>query len=439
MISVSIGRLDYTDSQDWFALTGAVVLDGLVSGDYLFNPGDAETTSETIQLHLRGPRNQLRKWLDRLEIFQQQSEDLYLRLWHDDLQEFGYARIHRLTIKTLPGHLASLARGSFELDLEILRDTFFFSDEEPLPLVNSFGLPQINGLTIYNHNDSADGHDNWFSVDPSSLDLKFPALIRFQYENNFIGPDLGEFCIGSLPVRLGGPRPNLTLEAEDGSGGSVVSHSQASGGKYCQYRWSGSAWQSLASWVLGPIEVSQLAAGSISPLLRFFSPLPSSSLQLRIAVNLQGKLVFEGPATHLETGKRFAQLDPLFLPLGELPMKNYASQHQVVLQAKQTDAGEHLLEVDDLLLLPQHGFSGYHSLSGLKYSQKIVEDEVSGKSWSLDDGLEFKSHARFGSGLGLQASLPQHFWCFQSDVNGLASIERTLSVRAWYRRQWRLP
>ncbi len=107
MISVSIGRLDYTDSQDWFALTGAVVLDGLVSGDYLFNPGDAETTSETIQLHLRGPRNQLRQWLDRLEIFQQQSEDLYLRLWHDDLQEFGYARIHRLTIKTLPGHLAS--------------------------------------------------------------------------------------------------------------------------------------------------------------------------------------------------------------------------------------------------------------------------------------------------------------------------------------------
>ena len=439
MTDLALGRLNLLDEQAWLALTGSGVMDGLVGADYQFRPSDGRTTRETVQLHLRGSRAQLRQWLDRLEGFQRQTEDLYLRLWSNDLQEYGYACIHQLNLRTLPGHLASHERGSLELDLDILRETFFFSQERPLPLSNSSGPPQESGLKIYNHDDAAVGHDNWFKVDAGSLDLKFPALTRFQFENNFNGPELGDFWVGALPCVTGQPQPKLNLEAEDGSGGTIVSHSLASGGEYCQYRWSGSDWQSLTSWVLGPIEVSQLAGGSILPLLRFFNPPLSSTLQLRIQVKLQGKLVFEGAVTQHISGNGYALLDRLRLPLGELPLKSYASHHQLVLQAKQTDAGEDLLELDDLLLLPQHAFVGYHALSGLSFPLKLIEDGMGGKSWSLQDGMEFKSHARFGTGLELQPNVPQYFWCFQTDSNGQAPIDRTLLVRAWYRRQWRLP
>ena len=436
---LAIGRLNLPEEQAWLALTGSATMDGLVAAEYQFRPSDEKTTRETVQLHLRGSMAQLRQWLDRLEAFQQQAEDLFLKLWNDDLQQYGYARIHQLNLKTLPGHLASHERGSLELDLDILRDTFFFSQELPLPLSNSSGPPQVSGLKIYNHDDATVAHDNWFKVDAGNLDLKFPAITRFQFENNFNGPDLGDFWVGALPCVLGQPQPKLNLEAEDGSWGTIVTHSLASGGKYCQYRWSGGNWQTLTSWVLGPIEVSQLAGGSVLPVLRFFNLPLSSVLQLRILVNLQGKLVFEGPVTYHSSGKGYACLDPLRLPLGELPMKSYASHHQLVLQAKQTDAGEHLLELDDLLLLPQHAFVGYHALSGLSYPLKMIDGGMSGKSWSLQDGMEYKSHARIGSGLGLPPNLPQYFWCFQTDMNGLAPINRTLLVRAWYRRQWRLP
>jgi hypothetical protein len=439
MTNLAIGRLDLPDEQAWLSLTGAAVMDGLVGSEYQFRPSDDKTTQETVQLHLRGSKPQLRQWLDRLEGFQQQPGDLFLRLWSDDSQAYGYARIHQLNLKTLPGHLASHQRGSLELDLDLLRDTFFFTDELPLPLSNSSGPSQESGVIIYNHDDSTVGHDNWFKVDAPSLDLKFPALTRFQFENNFVGLDLGNFWVGSLPCQSGQPQPALNLEAENGSGGTIINSSLASGGKYCQYRWSGADWNTLTSWVLGPITVTQLAEGSVLPFLRFFNPSLSSTLQLRILVNLQGKLVFEGPVTNPIPGKGFASLDPLHLPLGELPLKSYASHHQLVLQAKQTDAGEHLLEMDDLLLLPQHTFAGYHSLSGLSYPLKMIEDEMSGKSWSLQDGMEFKSHARIGSGLGLQPNLPQYFWCFQTDINAQAPIDRTLLVKAWYRRQWRLP
>jgi len=439
MINLAIGRLNLPYDYAWLALSGNAVMAGLIGSEYQFRLSNEKTTKETVQLHLRGSKAQLRQWLDRLEGFQQQPDDLYLRLWSDDLQEYGYASVQKLHLKTLPGHLLSQERGSLELDLDILRDTFFFSQELPLPLSNSSGPPQESGLKIYNHDDATTGHDNWFKVDAGNLDLKYPALTRFQFENNFNGPDLGDFWVGSLPCALGQPQPKLNLEVEDGSGGTIVSHNQASGGEYCQYRWSGSDWQSLTSWVLGPIEVNQLADGSVLPLLRFFSPPLSSDLQLRIQVNLQGKLVFEGPVTSHVPGKGYATLDPLRLPLGELPMLGYASHHQLVLQAKQTDAGEHMLELDDLLLLPQHSFVGYHSLTGLSYPLKMIEDGMIDKSWSLQDGMEFKSHARIGTGLGLQPNTPQYFWIFQTDTNGLAPIERTLLARAWYRRQWRLP
>lgn len=439
MTELAIGRLNLLEDQAWLVLIGSAVMAGLVGAEYQFNPSDEKTTRETVQLHLRGSRAQLRQWLDRLEAFQQQPEDLFLRLWSNDLQQYGYACIHQLNLKTLPGHLASQEKGSLELDLDILRETFFLSQELPLPLSNSSGPPQESGLKIYNHDDVTIGHDNWFKVDAGILDLKFPAVTRFQFENNFNGPDLGDFMVGTLPCALGQPQPKLNLEAEDGSGGTIVNSSLASGGQYCQYRWSGGDWQTLTSWVLGPITVTQLAEGSVLPFLRFFNPPLSSTLQLRILVNLQGKLVFEGPVTNPMPGKGYASLDPLHLPLGELPLQSYASHHQLVLQAKQTDAGEHLLEMDDLLLLPQHTFAGYHSLSGLSYPLKMIEDEMSGKSWSLQDGMEFKSHARIGSGLGLQPDTPQYFWCFQTDINAQAPIDRTLLVKAWYRRQWRLP
>ena len=439
MTNLALGRLDLPDEQAWIALMGSNVMGGLVGSEYQFHPSDEETTRELVQLHLRGSQQQLRQWLDRLEDFEQQPEDLFLRLWSEDRQGYGYARIHQLRLNTLSGHLSSHERGSLELDLDVIRETFFFSEEVPLPLSNSSGPPRESGVMIYNHDDAASGHDNWFKIGAENLNLKFPALTRFQIENNFNGPDLGDFWVGSLTCSLGQPQPKLNLEAEDGSGGTIFSHNQASGGKYCQYNWTGDDWQTLTSWVLGPIEVSQLAGTSVLPFLRFFNSLPDTTLQLRILINLQGKLVFEGPATHPTPGKGYTSLDPLGLPLGELPMKSYASHHQLVLQAKQKEAGEHLLELDDLLLLPQHGFAGYHALSGLSNSMKLIEDSMSSKTWSLQDGMEVKSHNRIGSGLRLEPGLPQYFWIFQTDSNGLAHIDRTLLVNAWYRKQWRLP
>jgi|LSQX01.1.fsa_nt_gb hypothetical protein len=439
MTNLSIGRLDLSDEVAWLNLTGNASLQGLIGSEYDFQPSEEETTKETIKIRLRGSIAQLRLWLDHLENFQRLVPEVFLRIWKDNQEGYAYARLRKLSLQTQSGHLASLEKGSLEIKLNIERDTLFFGEEFPLPLSNGSGSRIINGITLFNHDDEGLGHDNWFRIDEQAPGLKNPILLRLQIENNFSGSALADFYFGSLPYAVGEVQPTLSFEAENGGLGTVIGNDRASGGKYAQLRWSGKDWQTLGSWTLGPMLVSQINSGTVLPIVRFFNPVASSALQLRFVVKQQGLLVFEGAPAQVRPGEGFEVLDPLRLPLGELPLRNYALQHQLLLQAKQSDSGEHVVEWDDFLLLPQSGFLGFHALSGLTRGQKLIVDEMSGKSWSLQDSLEFKSHNKIGSGIRLQAKTPQIFYCFQSDAEGAAMIERTVSVRAWGRKQWRLP
>ena len=438
MTSLAIGRLDMPVDYAWLKLSGTSSLPGLISAEYDFQPSDEETTKETITIRLRGSIVQLRLWLDQLENYQRLVPEVFLRIWKDDLEGYSYARLRQLNLQTQSGHLASFEKGSLEIKLIIERDSLFFGEEFPLPLSNGSGSRQISGLTLFNHDDEGLGHDNWFRFDAHELALKSPILARFQIENNFAGLALADFWLGGLAYEAGEALPKLSFEAEDGGFGTAIGNSSASGGKYAQLRWSGNDWQALGSWNLGPMLVTLINGGTVLPILRFFNPPASSALQFRLVVLQQGKVVFEGAPSQFVPGKGFAILDPLRLPLGELPLRSYALHHQILLQAKKSDLGEHVLEWDDILLLPQNSFLGFHALSGLSNGQKLTVDEMSGKFWSLADSLEFKSHNRIGSGFTLDAKLPQIFYCFQSDPEGKAPIERTVSVRAWGRKLWRL-
>lgn len=438
MTNLAIGRLDLPDELAWLNLSGPASLPGLISSEYDFQPTEEERTKETIKIRLRGSLEQLRQWLDHLENFQRLVPEIFLRIWKDDQEGYAYARLRQLSLQCQNGHLVSLEKGSLEIKLIIERDTLFFGEEFPLPLSNGSGSRQINGLTLFNHDDEGLGHDNWFRIDAQELELKSPVLMRFQIENNFTGSTLADFYLGSLPYAVGEVQPILSFEAENGGLGTVITNGRASAGKYAQLHWSGKDWQTLGSWTLGPMLVSQINGGTVLPILRFFNPIASSALQLRFVVKQQDKLIFEGAAAQATAGKGFTLLDPLRLPIGELPLRNYALQHQLLLQAKQSDSGEHVVEWDDFQLLPQSGFLGFHALSGLTQGQKLIVDEMSGKSWSLQDSLEFKSHNRIGSGISLQAKTPQIFYCFQSGAEGEALIDRTVSIRAWGRKQWRL-
>lgn len=444
MTELAIGYLDRSDEASWLKLNGPGLMEGILGSEYGFQTSLESEIQENLRVNLRGSSTQLRAVFDLLEsLLQSIAKDphhpLCLRLWSPDRAYFVYARLREGFLSVEEGFLPSQRNGSCAFKLRLRRDPLFFSDELPLPLSNSSGGEITNGLTLLNHDDSSLGHDNWFTVNTFTLGIRHPSPVRFEFENLYTASALADFWVGGLPCQAGESRPTLNLEAENGTGGTLVSSYLASGGKYKQYRWSGTDWETLSSWTLSSIAVSLIKGGSLTPLLRFFSSPQSEELDMRLLVSVGGTMVYEGPLSQVPEGQGFAELEPLNLPVGSLPLEHYASPHQLILQARQSDAGEHLLELDDILLLPHQGFAHYRSLSGLPYQACLLDDALLDQSWTLQTGLESKTHHRLGSSTALLPAHQQHFWCFQTDLSGAALISRSLSVKGWYRKQWRLP
>ena len=443
MSEFALGFLGSSDEGGWFVLRGANQTAGLVSCDHELNPSLNGMVEESISLNLRGSRQQLRNVVSTLEKLLHTPTDpqlapLALRVWSQDRGAYLYSTITQARLEIEEGQLSSQASGSMRLYLRIRREGFFFGEEEALALANSSGSG-TNPLTVYNHDDSHLGHDNWFTINTSALSLRQPASLRLEIENSSTGSGLSHFWLGGLTCSDEESRPTLNFEAENAQGGTVLLSGLASGGKYCQYRWSGTNWNTLASWTLGAVEVSQLKGLALTPFLRFFSPISDELLSLRLQIAQSGTVMWQSPMMAVEKNVGYFTFEPIQLPLGVLPLQSYAYPHQLILQARRSNSGEHLLEVDDLLLLPHEPYLRFNAFGVLQNGEKMIVDGRSSLSWSLHDGLEIKTHHQLGGALCLVPSNKQHFWIFQTDTGAKAAIGRTVKVRAWFRQHWSLP
>ena len=444
MTELAIGILGSPAGSGWFVMRGADQVEGLVSASYDPKFFDDQPIEETILLQLRGSRSQLRSVITKLEQLitaKQRSpqQELSLRIWSGEQLAYLYSRIIKARLELDVGQLESQMAGSFRCRLVITRESDFFGDEELLPLSNGSGGNLTDGVNVFNHDDAGIGHDNWFSIDTAALALSKPASIKLEVENNYIGLSLGDFFLGGMATTALENRSTLTLEAENGSGGTAFSSASASGGKYSQYSWTGTGWTSLSSWTIKPVELSQLRSRTFTPILRFFNPIADASLSLRLQVSQDDKVVWQSPHIEASAGVGYLPLEPIQLPLGSLPLVNYAYAHQISLHARNTSLGEHSFELDDLILLPQEPFLEFHNLAGLTDQSKLIIDGRLNQCWTLKDDLELKTHRKIGGDLQILPGNKHYFWLFLSDIYQRALIERTVRVRAWMRRRWSLP
>ena len=443
MTELSIGNLGMPDEGAWLVVQGSDQPEGLISTNYELSTSLDPLVEEKLLLNLRASTTRMRSIIDSLEALLRRGKEstympLTLRIWSNERSAYLYSLIRHGRLEVASGQLRSQQAGSMQLHLVIQRENSFFSAEQPVPISNSSGGGITNGLTLFNHDDSQVGHDNWFTIDTSALELTQPASLRLEFENNFVGDSLDDLWVGGMADTSTESRPKLNLEAEDGAGGTVLNSTRASAGKYARYGLSGSSWANLATWTIGPVEVSQLRSRVCTPILRLFSPVSESPLSLRLLISIDNNIVWQSPETTAEVEAGVVVLEPISLPLGSLPLLNYAYAHQIILQARHAAAGSHTLELDDMLLLPHEPFAFFHSISALAYQAILVDDGILNSSWSLKQGLEIKTHHRVGVPLVIRPSYKQHFWCFQTGSNG-APIDRTMKVKALMRKHWRLP
>lgn len=442
MAGLALGFMDSTSELDWFQLQGAGMLAGMLGSEWKMQSGGGERSSETALVSLRGSLLELRAVTEQLESLRSAAylrPGFCLRVWSETRQAYLVSRLTQFEWRILPAHVPSVEGGSFKLELKWERDDFFQGDEIALPLSNTSGSGITSGLTLYNHDDAALGHDNWFDVNLQAVGNSWQLPLRLEITNTTSGEPLADIWLGSMTLPESGSLPNLVFEAEDGVGGVVLTDASCSSGRYCRYDWSGSGWNSLASWTISALDVSRLQGFGLLPLLRFFTTPSEGGIKLRWELQVDGSPVWLGPAIDLELGQASLRMEPLSIPWGDLPLRSFAMGHQLVLQAFHIDIGAHRLELDDFVLLPQQTFGAYHAVGALKQNASLIDDGSRQAVWSESGGLELATHLRVGIGHHLQPGSLQRFYCFQREADQAAPITRTIKVRAWYRPGWRLP
>jgi hypothetical protein len=442
MISLAIGTLQSSEA-DWFWLIGGYQMPGLAGAAYEPGRSSTETTEDGVRLDLRGSRPEVTFVLRQLEFLAWQAEpapagprhsSLYLRVGDDE--GYWYSRLSGVRIETRAGHWQAASEAALSLNVTLRRENHFDGEEQPLALANNSG-GGVGGTQLYNHDDAAFGHDNWFLVNSGPLGLTQPAPLRLALTNKDATP-LGAVWVGGLACPTGTLAPAMSLEGESGGAGETISNADCSAGAYARHIWSGNSWHTLGSWTVTPQELASWNSTRLVALARLAQPL-TEPIAFRIAVTSEGQTIWEGPPVLAEAGTGCLNTGLLQLPTG-FACGDYLNRAQgICIQALAAGSADHMLTLDFLQLLPQGSFRQYLPVSGLPTEATLMEDSFSGQCWSVLQDQIWQSHAGVGAGLWLPPGGETRFVVFQQNLDGLAPISRRLHVQAWYRRRKCLP
>ena len=438
LAGLALGSGTRPETIDWFKLDEGPFMPGFLGADYALKEAEAGLCHEEICLRLRGSHAEMSAIIRQLEsalrgaLLEKQAESAYLRLYSQTLAGYVYARVIQTQLAPLPGHISSKEVGSYCLKVNIVREARFVGDEVRLSIFNSGGTGDARGLTLYNHDDSHTGHDHWFSALTSGLGLSEPCPMRLEFYVPEGAVSIGDFHLGSFRISEAGSFPPMTLEAEQGIGGTTIADARASNGKFQRYSWSGSGWANLANWSLSSMLVSKLASQTVLPVLRLHNLTSQTGIRLRFILRQQGVKVYESPICSLQTGKSGQIFSPMHLGAGGLPGLNYAYGLNLSLEALQSESSASL-DVDDIIFLPQKCYRFYQSLCGLEPRSSLIDESWREQTWSLKEEQELKTHLSLGRAMSLFPGLEQRFYLFMSSPAGLSAIDMTMKVRAWYR------
>jgi hypothetical protein len=321
--------------------------------------------------------------------------------------------------------------------LIVWRRRFYWEGAEAeLPLANGNGSG-TGGRTIYNHDDGDAGDDNYVAIDGDDVEGVISAPIRLEMTNTYnVSARDYRFYVGLNAFSYPGSLDHI-LEAEDAAyvNGTTPASGSASGGYYAALSWGGDTETLLIRWALSTSLLSA-CAGNYFRLLARFTSNPTSGIKItpKITFPTGTPLTVVGESQEASLNTRELQdLGALQIPpwlVGETDLMGV----DLCLYGRNTGGGS--LNLDFVQLTALDGWrrlvpQGY----GAAYLRRVVDDGIDGKLW-VDTGAS-TDRAGYYIGYGRQIHVwpgrDQRLYVLVSDDSGDAEIERTHSLRAYYR------
>ena len=329
-----------------------------------------------------------------------------------------------------------LVTAGLELTVLFTRRFFWEGPEAQIPLTNGNGTNNITGLTVVNHDDADAGDDNYVAIAAVDVVGGLPAPPRLEITNTtdherrsyrvYVGHNV---C--SNPATLA-----HILEGEDSTLGTPVISATSSGGFYQEATWAGTAATTLYEWTLTTALLNALAGNYVRVLGRLADLLGlAGGLWLQLRVRFAVTTIWQGPWV-LGVDNRYiqdlglAQLPPYLVGAGDL----YPLTLQ--LRGRHGSSGDHTFDLDFLQLCPVDGWrrlepKGY----GFAYTVRLVDDMIADHLYT--DGWtpagKTGHYLAYGAPILLEPGRVQRLYFLHSTDTGTAPIDRTLSLKAFYR------
>ena len=326
------------------------------------------------------------------------------------------------------------ARGRQGAVLRLVRENWWEGPEVSLPLSNPHGTNVTTGLTVYNHEDAA--HKNYADVAAASLAGDLPAPARLEISASTA--ETGTVWVGlnqnSAPADLAVNYPGEVAAAGSGiTGSNQADATYASGGSYKRFTWSGAGSKGVAGWSLNALSMARMGGRAFRGVLRFYSAVVESNLWASWRLVYSGaatETIWEGPGQYLSTAMVVQDLPGLRLPPWVIPPGDNPPGLLLELVINAAGAGSHVLDIDELYLLPMDGWRKYEpailQVAGLALRDDTERESVQALSTAL------QSHAADGPGFWLEPGKAARF-TFLVGQRLLANIALTATVKVFYR------
>ncbi len=328
------------------------------------------------------------------------------------------------------------------LKLHLLRADWWAEAQRALKLQNQNGTDVWSGLTIYNHQDSTTGHQNFVDIKASELpgSLRMPASIRLDIGN---GParrieDVIIAGAAGLWDEYGGL--SNVLEGETGYQGtgctnqSNIGDGGASGGYYRRMEWTSTGEIQLWSWDLLPSRLGYLKGKAYRPVIRLHNLATTAGIYLRWKLarrDLSGAIEQSGQV-RVNTGKRMLITPAVNLPLLQLGGGPYETV-RLELWAECVTAGTKRLDVDFVQLLPAEEWLHLQSIGGTNEGYVLFVNGEKEQVYTMgrtQANSQAISHVLTGRSIGLQPGKDSRiYFLFETDAG--MPVNDTLQVMVY--------
>jgi len=400
----------------------------------------APTIAETLQIYITGTSGaQVQTRLAALErlllpvsnrallgvgprVYLQLQLDSDASLWRSELLD---ARLEpqELALRLWPSNTLSL-------QFFVSRESFWEGALTQLPLTNGNGTNNTAGLTVWNHDDSGTGHDNYVQISASDVIGTLPAPVKLELTNT-TGTAQTYDAIWMATNAFCDPA-NFThsIEAEavavSGNYDSLGSNADSSGGQYVVKSISGTFQQffDLSASLLGK------AAGHDFHLLARFRL--AGTMFVRPSVwDAAGAVPLRTGSEVELTGAANQLIDLGVIPL---PPGGYGTAYGAQrLGLYYRPTGTISVQLDVFLLFPAVAFRRLTPVGSVANGAKITDDPIEDRAYITASSVDTPGVVRRSSPVQVWPNTLQRIyfaWCLS---NRTAPIDQTFTVKAWYR------